>query len=51
MMGAAKAVFKSGKQDAAIDAAICCQVHNVPIHDCLKANRAAISSWFKEGTK
>jgi hypothetical protein len=51
MIGAAKAAYKSGKRKEAIDAVICCQIHNPPAQNCLKGNRTAIENWLKEKTK
>jgi hypothetical protein len=51
MIGAAKTAFTSGKRSEAIEAAICCQIHNPPSQDCLKNNRQAITDWFIDKTK
>jgi hypothetical protein len=46
MMGATKAAARAGQHEAAIDAAICCQIHNGPYHAYLEANRAAVLAWL-----
>jgi hypothetical protein len=48
MMGAAKAAYKNGAKEKAIDAAICCQIHNPHMHTCMKKNRLAVGKWLQE---
>jgi hypothetical protein len=47
MMGAAKAAWKAGYKDQAVDAAICCQVHNETAHSCLASRRDLVNAWFE----
>jgi hypothetical protein len=46
MMGVTKAAYRAGFQNEAIDASICCQIHNRDAYDCLKSNREAVSRWL-----
>lgn len=46
MMGATRSAFALGHRDAAVNAAICCQIHNPEAHACLKNNRNAVTSWL-----
>lgn len=46
MMGATKAAFAVGQRDAAVNAAICCQIHNSDARACLENNRSAVSAWI-----
>jgi hypothetical protein len=46
MMGATKAAFHAGFKEQAIDAAICCQVHNGGAHSCLSSNRDIVKQWL-----
>ena len=51
MMGATKAAFKAGKRKEAVEAAVCCQIHNPHMHKCLSENHAAVSAWLEARTK
>lgn len=44
MMNAAQSAFRMGFVDAAVNAAICSQVHNGPVHDALAKRRDLIAS-------
>ena len=46
MMGLTKTAYKQGQHDKAIDAAICCQVHNDGSHSCLAAHRDLVGAWL-----
>ena len=46
MMNAAQAAFRMGFVDAAVNTAICSQVHNGPVHDALARRRDLIVTWF-----
>ena len=46
MMGATKAANNAGQKDAAVAAAICCQIHNPDAHACLANNRNAVQAWL-----
>ncbi len=45
MMGAAKAACP-GNPDAAANAAVCCQIHNGPVHDCLASRIPDVKNWL-----
>ena len=46
MMGAAKTAWTAGFKDQAVDAAICCQLHNEAAHSCLLSRRDLVNNWF-----
>ena len=46
MMGATKAAWKVGAKDAAVKAAVCCQVHNPPAHSCVESGPDLIKQWL-----
>jgi len=46
MMGAAVAASRTGQEDAAVNVAICCQIHNPDAHACLENNRAEVQRWL-----
>ena len=46
MMGATKAAWKVGAKDAAVKAAVCCQVHNEGAHSCLQSRTDLVKKWL-----
>lgn len=46
MMNAAQAAFRIGFVDAAVNTAICSQIHNGPVHVALARRRDLIVVWF-----
>jgi hypothetical protein len=46
MMGATKAAWRIGAKDAAINAAVCCQVHKAEAHSCLSSHRDLVVQWL-----
>ena len=46
MMGAARVAARVGQVDAAVDAAMCCQLHNPDAYKCLVDHRAAVQQWL-----
>jgi hypothetical protein len=46
MMGAAEAAYKAGYKEQAVDAAVCCQIHNGAAHACLAGNRDLVKVWL-----
>jgi|SRR5579872_1846610 len=46
MMGAAVAAYRLGYVDAAVNAAICSQIHNDGAHQLLSANRGIVAQWL-----
>lgn len=46
MMGAAKAAAHAGQMNNAVAAAICCQVHNPPVQQCLASRSADVAAWL-----
>jgi hypothetical protein len=51
MMGATRVAFQAGQHERAIDAAICCQIHNPHMSQCLGSNRLAIANWLQKKTE
>lgn len=47
MMTFIKQKAREGKGDAAVDAAICCQVQNPEIRACLQRSRPAVAIWLR----
>ncbi len=47
MMRIAREAYNKGYHSDAIAVAICSQVHNGPIHQCLVDNTPAIDEWFQ----
>lgn len=47
MIGAAKAAAKAGHVEAAVNAAICCQIHNPHMHTCMMNHRSEIAAWLR----
>jgi hypothetical protein len=48
MMGAARFAFQLGFVDAAVNTAICSQIHNPPVYNYLAQNRYLIAVWFSQ---
>lgn len=46
MMGAAVLAYRAGYRDAAINAAICSQIHNGGVYALLSANRGIVGNWL-----
>jgi hypothetical protein len=46
MMGAAQVAFRMGYVAAAVNTAICSQIHNGPVHQGLAQRRDLIIAWF-----
>jgi hypothetical protein len=46
MMGAAVAAYRAGYRDAAINAAICSQIHNGGVYALLSAHRDIVGNWL-----
>jgi hypothetical protein len=46
MMGATIQAWRVGATDQAVDAAICCQVHNGGAHSCLSSRRDLVAHWL-----
>jgi hypothetical protein len=46
MMGAAVGAYRAGYVDAAINAAICSQIHNQGVYALLSANRGIVGNWL-----
>jgi hypothetical protein len=46
MMGATKVAWQAGYKDQAVDAAVCCQVHNNDAHSCLASRRDLVQQWL-----
>jgi hypothetical protein len=51
MMGATKTAWKAGQHDKAIDAAVCCQIHNDGAHACLQSQRDLVAAWLTSKTQ
>jgi hypothetical protein len=47
MMTLIKQKAREGKGDAAVDAAICCQVQNPEVRACLQRSRPAVAIWLR----
>ncbi len=47
MMTYIKQKAREGKSDAAVNAAICCQVQNPEVHACLQRSRPAVAIWLR----
>lgn len=47
MIGAAKIAARAGHIDAAVSAAICCQIHNPHMHTCMNNHRSEIAAWLR----
>lgn len=50
MMGAAKVAWNAGYTQQAIDAAVCCQIHNPSAQACLAAHRDLVAAWFERNS-
>jgi hypothetical protein len=48
MMNAALVAYSLGYTDAAVDVAICSQIHNGPVHQLLSEHRDTIEDWFED---
>lgn len=46
MMNAAQAAFRMGFVDAAVNTAVCSQIHNDPVHQALARRADLIVAWF-----
>jgi len=46
MMGATVAAWKAGATDQAVNAAICCQIHNPAAQQCLQSHRDLVAQWL-----
>jgi hypothetical protein len=46
MIALAKTAYKAGQQEKAIDAVVCCQVHNGGAHQCLQSHRDRVAAWL-----
>jgi hypothetical protein len=46
MMGATVAAWKAGAKDAAVKAAVCCQVHDNGNHACVQNHADAVKQWL-----
>jgi hypothetical protein len=46
MMGASLLAAHKGSTDLAVTSAICCQIQNTPVFNCLQARRPEIASWL-----
>jgi hypothetical protein len=46
MMGAAQTAFRLGFVDAAVNVALCSQIHNPPVQSALAQRRYLIAAWF-----
>jgi hypothetical protein len=48
MMNAAIAAYRLGFTDAAVNAAVCSQVHNGGVYQLLSANRGMVAQWLSQ---
>ena len=46
MMGATLLAYHKGSVDLAMEAALCCQIHDRPVFLCLQLRRPEIASWL-----
>jgi hypothetical protein len=46
MMGATEMAWKAGATGQAVEAALCCQIHNPAAYQCLSSHRDVIAAWL-----